>query len=437
MRLKYFFIILVCLLLGVWGLLIYLIPHSNHILIYISETLIAVSLLYLIYFYQKIIKPYRIIGNGMELLKEQDFSSRLLPVGQIEADTIVQIFNRMMEQLKNERLQVREQNYFLDLLVKASPMGVIVFDFDGRITQCNDAAVRFLECGEADTLVGHHLSELDSPLADALSKLPKETTETFRPGDYRVFRCSNLSFSDHGFPHPFTLIEGLTSEVMLAEKKAYEKVIRMIAHEVNNTTAGITSTLDSVQSALQESKGMDDLREVISVCIDRSYSMSRFITNFADVVKIPEPNLQLVDLNKEVSSCKIFMENLCGNCNINLHLELSDQPPMVNMDTSMFEQVMTNIVKNAAESIGSEGDIYISTTASPAKLEIADNGAGISKEAEAKLFMPFFSTKPNGQGIGLIFIREVLVRHGCTFSLRTYKDGFTRFIILFPEVNHG
>ena len=100
------------------------------------------------------------------------------------------------------------------------------------------------------------------------------------------------------------------------------------------------------------------------------------------------------------------------------------------MDSALFEQVLVNIIKNAAESIGTGGTITIRTS-SPARIEVVDNGPGITKETEAKLFSPFFSTKPNGQGIGLIFIREVLMRHGCSFSLRTYADGLTRFRILF------
>lgn len=175
----------------------------------------------------------------------------------------------------------------------------------------------------------------------------------------------------------------------------------------------------------------------MKVCVDRCYSMSRFITNFANVVKIPEPQLQLVSLNDRVAACKMFMETVCRNRNITLHLTLCDENPHVRMDTSLFEQVLVNIIKNAAESIEEsgeaadrQGEITVRTIA-PASIEIVDNGPGISKETEAKLFSPFFSTKPNGQGIGLVFIREVLSRHGCTFSLRTYNDGLTRFRILF------
>ena len=218
---------------------------------------------------------------------------------------------------------------------------------------------------------------------------------------------------------------------MKAEKKAYEKVIRMIAHEVNNTTAGITSTLDTVEQALYESEGMEDICDVMRVCTERCFSMSHFITRFADVVKIPEPRFTPTNLNDLAFTCKRFMEGMCNDRNIRLQLICDESLDDVKLDASLFEQVLVNIIKNAAESIGQDGQIIIRTSL-PTAIEVVDNGPGISKETEAKLFSPFFSTKPNGQGIGLIFIREVLSRHGCTFSLRTYADGLTRFRILFP-----
>ena len=297
----------------------------------------------------------------------------------------------------------------------------------------NMAAMRFLGYTVADELVGKRFQDLDAPLAGEIARLPKDTVDTIRLSDAMIYRCSRLSFVDRGFAHPFVLIESLTTEVVKAEKKAYEKVIRMIAHEVNNTTAGITSTLETVGEALKEMDDTEDIQEVM-VCVERCYGMSRFITNFANVVKIPEPSLEQVRLNDRVTACRMFMETVCRDRRITFHNELCPENPTVRIDTVLFEQVLVNIIKNAAESIGECGDIYIRTTASPVTLEIADSGKGISREVEAKLFSPFFSTKPNGQGIGLIFIREVLTKHGCTFSLRTYPDGLTRFRISFPPV---
>ena len=430
MRIKGFFGILVFLLLVLGGGLLFLSSRLNMIYFYIGEGLVLFILCYLPFFYRKIVKPLNSIGSGMELLREQDFSSRLSPVGQYEADRIVNVFNRMMEQLKNERLRLREQNNFLDLLIKASPMGVILTTLDEDLSELNPMAQKMLGVRQEDVL-GKKMNEIDSPLAAELANVPKGETATVRLNDSNIYRCTHSSFIDRGVQHPFFLIESLTDEVMKAEKKAYEKVIRMIAHEVNNTTAGITSTLDTVEQALSTEEGMDDICDVMRVCTERCFSMSRFITRFADVVKIPEPTLTLVDLNDLAFTCKRFMEGMCTDRNIKLRLEIDETLKEVKMDASLFEQVLVNIIKNAAESIEKDGEIIVRTL-SPAIVEVVDNGKGISKEVEAKLFSPFFSTKPNGQGIGLIFIREVLMRHGCTFSLRTYADGLTRFRILFP-----
>ena len=431
MKLKSLFFILAGLLIAVWMILLFIATQENGWKFYLIEGIVTLSLFYLLYFYRKVVKPLNSIAGGMDLLQAQDFSSRLAPVGQREADRIVSIFNRMMNQLKEERLHLREQNHFLDLLISTSPMGVIILTLDEQISMANKAALEFLNEKTEEDVLNKTMDQLRGNLAEELNRLPKETTTTIRLSDSHIYRCSHLSFIDRGFAHPFYLIESLTSEVMKAEKKAYEKVIRMIAHEVNNSVAGITSTLDTIDDALQSMNDTEDIREVMKVCIERSYSMSRFITNFADVVKIPEPQLEEVHLNDRVVACKIFMENLCQNRDIELRLELCEENPMVSMDTALFEQVIINIIKNATESIDTHGKIIIRTSASPVMLEIGDTGKGISKETETKLFSPFFSTKPNGQGIGLIFIREVLMKHGCTFSLRTYQDGITRFRICF------
>ena len=392
MRIKGLFWILTGLLLTILAVITYHVFYNySSFMFFIVEGVVLVTILYLFLFYRRIIKPLDIIGNGMELLKEQDFSSRLSRVGQKEADRIVDIFNKMMEQLKNERLHLREQNHFLDLLINASPMGVIMLNLDNEIISLNPAARKMFGQPLSVDFAGKSFTEIDSPLA----------------------------------------VEILTQEVFKAEKKAYEKVIRMIAHEVNNTTAGITSTLDTLESTFSEMENTEDICDVLRVSIERCYSMSHFITNFADVVRIPEPQIRNHELNMVVTSCKRFMETVCQNRNIQIIMELDEVSPVVRLDSSLFEQVLVNIIKNAAESIERDGKIYIRTSRNPVCLEIADTGKGIDKETEKKLFSPFFSTKPNGQGIGLIFIREVLQKQNCSFSLRTYTDGLTRFRILF------
>ena len=431
MRIKYYSFILALLLVGLAVMLVCFYSGGNSLHLYLMEGVIAFLLIFWLIFNRKIVKPLELIGNGMDLLREQDFSSRLTQVGQFEADRVVNIFNRMMDQLKNERLRLREQNHFLDLLIQASPMGVVIVDFDGRITQVNPMAVKMFGL-PAEQLHGWKWAAVQAARAKELARMKRDETAVVRLNDSNIYKCTCTTFTDSGFPHPFYLMERMTDELMRAEKKAYEKVIRMIAHEVNNTTAGITSALDSAWQVLSEEQGMDDLCGMMRVCMERCYSMSRFITRFADVVKIPEPVLAPVDLNALATSCARFMESVCKERNIGLRLECDPEAGLVKADVSLMEQVLVNILKNAVESIGSDGEIIV-RTAAKAFIEIVDNGPGISKEVESKLFSPFFSTKPNGQGIGLVFIREVLSRHRCSFSLSTYEDGLTRFRIRFNQ----
>ena len=430
MKLRGYFFILTALLLAIFGFLLFADTKLIHWQAVIA-VLIFFTLIYLVIFYQKVVRSLQSISNGMDLLREQDFSSRLREVGQYETDKVVAIFNKMMEQLKNERLRLREQNEFLDLLIKASPMGVIVLDFDSRITEMNPAALKITGVKDAEVVKGKKLSEIKNWMQMDLSHIPMHETRTLSLHDGTVYKCTLESFIDRGFPRPFYLIEGLTEEVRRAEKKAYEKVIRMISHEVNNSTAGIASTLDTVEKELHVIPESDDMREAMKVCISRCYSMSKFITNFADVVKIPKAELVSADLNKIIRSLTRFIEVMCVHRNIAVHFQPDASFPNVMLDTDLFEQVLLNIIKNAVESIEQNGEIFITTTAENQTLEISDTGKGIPAEAESKLFSPFFSTKPTGQGIGLLFVREVLSQHKCTFSLRTYEDGLTKFKVRF------
>ena len=134
-------------------------------------------------------------------------------MGQYEADRIVNIFNRMMEQLKNERLRMREQNHFLDLLIQASPMGVIITTLDGDISQLNPMALKMLGV-RLEEAMDKQLELVDSPLAVELSDIPKDTTAVIRLNDANIYKCTHSSFIDRGFKHPFYLIERMTEEAV-------------------------------------------------------------------------------------------------------------------------------------------------------------------------------------------------------------------------------
>lgn len=399
----------------------------SQLFIIFSLVFTVALLIMLFFYYQRAVRPMRAIANGMNLLKAQDFSSRLKKIGQRNADEIVELFNRLMEQLKEERLKLREQNEFLDLLINASPMGVVVLDYDGFIVQINPAGQKIL--GVQSGYLGTSIKAFSESASIDLARVPLRGTETFNRPDGSIYKVAHAAFVDRGFRRSFYLIEHLTDEVRHAERKAYEKVIRMMAHEVNNSVAGITSILDTATQVLSDEE--PELSEALGVCLERCYSMSDFVSRFAAVVKVPKVEPKPTDLNQLIQSQKSLFESLAGSKQIQICYDLDEQMPMIQLDAPLFEQVIINIVKNAVESIERVGTVTIRTSSQDRCLEVIDNGVGIPKEVEAKLFSPFFSTKPQGQGIGLLFIQEVLIQHGFNYSLHTDPlTSLTHFTII-------
>lgn len=451
MKAKGYFCLLSVVLLVALGFMTYFMLRQGfswYLVLAESLTLLVLALLFVLY--ARAVKPLEIIGNGMDLLREQDFSSRLGYVGQKDADKVVDIFNKMMAQLKDERLRIREQNQFLDLLVNSSPMGVIILDFDEIINVINPAACQMMGV-TADFAVGHPVNALgNGQLPQSLATIGRGESATIRTDDGRVFKCSCASFLDRGFHHTFYLVETMTEELLKAEKKAYDQVIRMMSHEVNNSMAGMASSLDTVREIIcadtvdstLHAEDKSDVQSLLSICAERCISLSSFISAFANVVKIPEPNVESVRLNDFISNRLRFFESLCSHKKITFETQLSAEVGTIRIDPILMEQVVVNIVKNAAEAIQEVGTISIETGVSAALerqpattyLIISDNGKGISADAAGKLFTPFFSTKPNGQGIGLTIVRDILLKHHCGFSLRTGTDGRTRFSIFFSNI---
>lgn len=400
---------------------------------WIEAGLIA-ALLLLWTAYESLVKPVNTVAIGMDLLKEQDYSSRMSPVGQRDADKIVGLFNDLMARLKVERLKVREQNHFLDLLIEASPKGILSYGFSDKIVMCNSMARKIL----GEDPVGKTMAQLNSPLAKVFLPLRRDESATVRLSDTMVYRCSHLSFMDQGYARPFLLIESLTDEVRKAERAAYEKVIRVMGHEVNNSMASIRSLLDLLDD-IRPWGDDEDLTNAVEGCAHRAEALSSFISAYSKVVKIPPLRTSLMTVAEFMAPITGFLVGMAKKQGVTLDVSVTADADYtrVAIDTELLEQAIINIVKNAIESIRERGEdavghIDVSVKA-PAGITVTDNGPGISEQASASLFTPFFSTKPSGQGLGLMFVAEILTRHKASFSLVTStEDSLTRFTINFP-----
>ncbi|MFK8162826.1 MAG: PAS domain-containing sensor histidine kinase [Lewinella sp.] len=391
--------------------------------------------------YRSIISPLQLLGRGAAALEDQDFSVKLLPTGSIEMDRIGKVYNRMIDQLREERVNSRQQEEFLERLLGAAELGVVILDYDGEVSNMNNWMER--QCNNVEGFRTaildpflHQRPRPENPSAEPGDEAPTDISRTDQvlvgPGNRR-YHVETATFIDRGFERGFIIVQDVTADILSAEKEAYGKVIRMMAHEVNNSNAAIISVLRSLLEAATENE--DGLRELnqdyLPVVINRAENMTTFMRNFARVVRLPAPDHQRINLNDLLRRTGDVMTTVLANHNINLSYDLPDQEVIVQADASQLEQVIINALTNSRESIDAGGNIKISASRFPQGFIIADDGPGIPANAAQDIFTPFFSTKPTGQGVGLTLTREILEAHKTSYQLTTEEDGWTRLRVTF------
>ncbi|WP_310588584.1 sensor histidine kinase [Dyadobacter psychrophilus] len=370
-------------------------------------------------------QPIQFVKSGIEAIKDKDFSIKFVPTGKGEVDTLIEVYNLMIDQLREERTRLHEQHFFLEKLIAASPISIIILDFDERISSFNVKAEEYFK-DEAAGLKGLLLEETNNALLIELAGIQDGESKIVKTNGVVTFKVQRSHFMDQGFRRSFLMIEELTNELLESEKNAYGKVIRMMAHEVNNTLGATDSILQTTTTILSDDS-YQDLREALVIASERNQRLTKFMRNFADVVRLPAPVPLRTDLNKFIRDIAVFMEPAAASHGVSIQTFLPEEVVFKNLDIGQMEHVLVNVVKNAIEACKQGNEIRIEISQSD--LTIRNNGNPIEAEVGAQLFNPFFSTKHDGQGIGLTLTREILINHGFTFSLQTNADGWTVFRI--------
>jgi nitrogen fixation/metabolism regulation signal transduction histidine kinase len=423
--------ILIHLVLIILSILLF--SYSKYLFL-AAEFLILISLGMTFHLYRAFLKPMHLLSAGAESMRDKDFSTTFVKTGQHELDQLIEVYNSMILQLRNERIRQREQHYFLERLIEAAPNGIVILDLDENVTGINPAAREVLGLN-SEEVVGRALEELTSALGKELADMKAGETRIMKVNGIQTYRCHKSRFLDHGFHRHFILIEELTREIMSTQKRAYEKVIRMMSHEINNSVGAVNSILDSSLDYGRQltSDDRQDFEEAIRVAIERNRGLNKFMSNFADVVRIPPPSKTEYDIHKLLNSIHLLMSSECNKRNIECVWDLCPSPMIEEIDVQQMEQALVNVIKNAIEAVDRDGTITIRTADNPKSLKIIDTGKGLTPEQQPQLFTPFYSTKRDGQGIGLTLIREILVNHGFRFNLETVEPGRTEFWIDFTQ----
>ena len=373
-----------------------------------------------------------LLAEGARFLDEHEFTTRFLETGRPELDRLVTLYNRLADDLREERTKLREQHHFLTEVLRASPSGILVLDFDGRIELANPAATRLLGTPPASSWPGLPLRDVPGALGADLASLKPGAARVHTTGAGRKIRIFSGRFSDRGHDRQFILLEELTEEVRAAEKTAYEKLIRMVAHEVGNSVAASSSLLQSSLAYARHLPAEDrsDFEEAVGVCRSRLSTLNGFVRDLAEVVRLPEPRFQPCDLSSLLRGASLLLRGLAQKASVDWSLEVADDLRLIQGDRAQLEQAFLNIAKNAIEAAGSGGRVTVRArnAGEGVEVEVENTSDGIDDDVQARLFTPFFSTKADGRGLGLTLVREILIHHGAPFSLTAPPGGPTRFV---------
>jgi len=421
------------LLYGLPVALLVAVRQSHPVLFVTGEVVLLGSLGLAWQLYRGFTRPVRLIEAGAAALAAQDFNLKFKPFGQPELDQLIEVYNKMLDALRQERVSQHEQSVLLERLVKASPAGILILDFDGHITSANAAAARAMAL-PAEALAGKAVAALPTPWGPVLATLAAGQPQAMRLPGGQTYRAAAAHFLDRGFQRRFVVLEELTEEIRAQEKQTYEQLIRLVAHEVNNSIGAVNSLLGSFRYYAPQLATADqaDFAQALEVSITRNTQLADFVAGYARLVRLPPPAPHPTDLHALLRGLGQLFGPQSATQGIMWHWQLAHEGPLLmQADSQQLTQALLNVAKNALEAIGpAGGNVWVSTTAQPLTLNIANDGAPLSSAVSQQLFTPFFSTKPGGQGIGLTLVRDILLAHGFTFRLATEGDGRTVFTLV-------
>lgn len=357
------------------------------------------------------------LRDGIASLRDRDFSVSITRTSDDELGELVEAYNSLGDLLRRERVDLYQRELLLDTVIQATPLALVLTNAAGTVIYSNVAA-RELFAG------GHRLEGADfaatlarapGPLREALATAQDRLFTVELGGEPQVYHLSQRHFQLNTQPHRLLLLKRLTRELAAQEVVVWKKVIRVIAHELNNSLAPISSLAHSGQLLL-EAPDTVPLRKVFSTIEERATHLAGFIDGYARFAKLPKPRLAPLDWPALVSRLQAVAQ-----------FTLRGEPPhiTVHADASQLEQVAINLLKNALESGSAASDVELEVRGrrGGVVLEVYDRGAGLSGEALTSALLPFFSTKASGTGLGLTICREIVDAHGGHLILANREGG--------------
>jgi len=368
---------------------------------------------------ERVVFPLQTLSNLLGALREGDFSVRgRSPRPDDALGEVMREVNTLGSTLREQRLGALEATTLLRTVMREIDVAIFAFDEHQRLRLVNRAGERLL-AAPPERLLGQTAEELH--LLSCLEGPPQTTLQTVFPGAAGRWGVRRTRIRERGLPLELVVISDLTQALSEQELQAWQRLVRVLGHELNNSLAPIKSIAGSLLTILSREPLADDWRDDmqrgLSVITSRSESLSRFIGAYARLAKLPRPQLQPLDVAACVGRAASF------ETRIPVQVEAGPEVT-VQGDPDQLEQVLINLLRNAADaSLTTGGGVRTGWRRDASMLEIwiKDDGPGLS--GTANLFVPFYTTKPGGSGIGLVLSRQIAEGHGGALMLENRVDG--------------
>ncbi len=365
---------------------------------------------------EHIVRPLQTLANLLAALREEDFSIRAR--GARHDDVLGEVMfevNTLGAVLREQRLGALEATALLRRVMEEIDVAIFTFDNEQRLRLVNRAGERLL-AQPSERLVGREASELG--LASCLEGAPSRTLEVYFPGGpagAARWGLSRSSFRQGGVPHQLLVMTDLSRALREEERQAWRRLIRVLGHELNNSLAPIKSMASSLESLLgrtpRPGDWEDDMQRGLRVISSRAEALSRFMEAYAQLARLPKPNLRPLEVSSWVRRV--------ASLEARVKVEVSSGPEVtIQADGDQLEQLLINLLRNAADaSLETGGRVRVSWARNGTRLvvDVDDEGPGLP--STANLFVPFFTTKPGGTGIGLALSRQIAEAHGGSLTL--------------------
>jgi len=368
---------------------------------------------------ERVVFPLQTLSNLLGALREGDYSVRgRSPKPDDALGEVMREVNTLGSTLREQRLGAMEATTLLRTVMREIDVAIFAFDEHQRLRLVNRAAERLL-AAQPEKLLGQTAQDIG--LDGCLNGPEQSTLQATFPGGAGRFGVRRTGIRERGLPLDLIVISDLTRALSEQELQAWQRLVRVLGHELNNSLTPIKSIAGSLAAIIAREElpddWRDDMRRGLTVITSRSESLSRFIGAYARLAKLPRPQLQPLEVRATVERAVSFETRV--------KVKVNGGPEMtVQGDPDQLEQVLINLLRNAADaSLTTNGGVEIGWRLDGAMLDIfiQDEGPGLS--STANLFVPFFTTKPGGSGIGLVLSRQIAEGHGGALTLENRTKG--------------